>query len=99
MSFRTGVSIAASVIVIGIACTATVSTEVFARVPAGTTRLHHHHHQGTVHRSGQVRYPQIPATPPATVGLGLVGSPYYWPYDYTYNPHEYYCGASYVVSW
>jgi hypothetical protein len=97
MSFRTGVSIAASVIVIGIACTAT-STEVLARVPAGTTRLHHHHHQGTVHRSGQVRYPQIPATPPATVGLGLVGSPYCWPYDYAYNPYEY-CGASYIVSW
>ena len=51
------------------------------------------------YHSGQVRYIQTPATPPATVGLGLVGSPYYWPYDYTYNPHEYYCGASYVVSW
>ena len=98
MSFRTRVSIAASVI-IGIACTATVSTEVFARVPAGTTRLHHHHHHyGTVHRSGQVRYPQIPATPPATVGLGRVGSPYCWPYDYAYDPYEY-CGASYIVSW
>jgi hypothetical protein len=97
MSFRTGVSIAASVI-IGIACTATVSTEVFARVPTGTTRLHHHHHQGTVHHSGRVRHPQTLATPPATVGLGLVGSPYCWPYDYNYDPYEY-CGASYIVSW
>ena len=85
MSFRTGVSIAASV-VIGVACTGTFSTGVFARVAAGTTRLHHHHHHGTVHRSGHVRYPHTPATPPATAGLGLVGSPYCWPYDYTYNP-------------
>ena len=97
MSFRTRVSIAASVI-IGIACSATVSTEVFARAPPGTTRLHHPHHQGTVHHSGQVRHPQIPASPPATVGLGRVGSPYCWPYDYAYDPYEY-CGASYIVSW
>jgi hypothetical protein len=97
MSFRTGVSIAASVI-IGIACTATVSTEVSAGAPAGTTRLHHQHHRGTVHHSGRVRYPQTLATPPASVGLGLVGSRYCWPYDYAYNPYEY-CGASYIVSW
>jgi hypothetical protein len=56
MSFQTVVLIAASVIV-GIACTATVSTEVFARVPAGTTRLHRYHHRGTFHHSGQVRHP------------------------------------------
>jgi hypothetical protein len=82
MSCRTIVLIAAPVI-LGIACTATVSTEVFARVPAGTTRLHHHHHyhhQGTVHLSGQVR---------------PVGSPYCWPYDQTYDPYHY-CGASYL---
>jgi len=93
MSFQTVVLIAASVIV-GIACTATVSTEVFARVPAGTARLYHHHHyhhQGTVHLSGQVRYPQTSAKPPATVGL----SPYCWPYDYAYDP-SHYCGASYI---
>jgi len=97
MSFQTVVLIAASVIV-GIACTATVSTEVFARVPAGTTRLHHHHHyhhQDTVHHSGQVRHPQTPANSPATVGLGLVGSPYCWPYDHTYDPYHD-CGASYI---
>ena len=91
MSCRTVVLIAASVI-LGIACTATVPTEVFARVPAGTTRLHHHHHyhhQGTFHHSGQVRHPQTLAKPP---------SPYCWPYDYTYDP-DHYCGASYIVSW
>jgi hypothetical protein len=55
MSFRTIVSIAASVIFV-IACTATVSTDAFART-AGMTRLHHHHHHGsTVHHSGQVRH-------------------------------------------
>jgi hypothetical protein len=94
MSCRTVVLIAASVI-LGIACTATVPTEVFARVPAGTTRLHHHHHQGTVHHTGQVRHPQTPAHPPATVGLGRIGSSYCWPYDYTYDPYDY-CGASYL---
>ena len=91
MSFRTIVLIAASVI-IGTACNATVSTEVFARVPAGTTRLHHHHRQGTIHHSGQVHHPQILAKPP---GLGQVGSPYCWPYDGTYDP-SHYCGASYI---
>jgi hypothetical protein len=97
MSGRTVVLIAASVILI--ACAATVSTEVFARVPAGTTRLHrhhhHYHHQGAVHHGGQVRHPQTPANPPATVGLGLVSSPYCWPYDYAYAPYDY-CGASYL---
>jgi hypothetical protein len=53
MSLRTIVSIAALVII----SITTVST-AFARVPAGTTRLHHHkhHHQHTVHHSGQVRH-------------------------------------------
>jgi hypothetical protein len=100
MSVRTIALIAATAI-IAIACTATVSTEVFARVPAGTTGLHHHHHyhhQGTVRHSGQVRHPQTAAKPPATVGLGMVGSPYCRPYDYTYDP-DHYCGASYIVSW
>lgn len=57
MSFRTIVSIAASVM-IGIACVATVSTDTFAKsVPAGTTRLEHkHHYHHTVHHSGAVRY-------------------------------------------
>lgn len=94
MPFRTVVLIAASVI-LGIACTATVSTEVFARVPAGATRLHHrHHYHRTVHHSGHVRHPQPPAKPPATAGV----SPYCWPYDYSYDP-AHYCGASYIVSW
>jgi hypothetical protein len=97
MSIRTVVLIAASVI-IDMACTATVSTEVSARVPAGSTRLHHHHHQRTVHHSGQVRHLQTPAKLPASIGLGRVGSPYCWPYDYAYDPYEY-CGASYIVSW
>ena len=97
MSFGNGVSIAASVI-IGIACTATVSTKVFAHDPAETTRHHHHHHQGTVHHSRPMRHPRTPAMPPPTVGLGLVGSPYCWPYDYSYDPYHY-CGASYIVSW
>jgi hypothetical protein len=88
MPFRTVVLIAASVI-LGIACTA---TEVFARVPVGTTRLRHH--QGTVHHTGHVRHPQTPAKPLATTGV----SPYCWPYDYSYDP-AHYCGASYIVSW
>jgi hypothetical protein len=52
MSLQTVVSVAALVII----SITTVST-AFARVPAGTTRLHHHkhHHQHTVHHSGQVR--------------------------------------------
>jgi hypothetical protein len=55
MSLRTIVLTAASVI-IGIACIAAVSTEAFARHPAGLTRLDHsrHHHRG-VHHSGQVQ--------------------------------------------
>jgi hypothetical protein len=57
MSFGNGVSIAASVI-ISIACTAIVSTKVFAHDPAETTRHHHHHHQGTVHHSRPMRHPQ-----------------------------------------
>jgi hypothetical protein len=54
MSLRTIVSIAALVI-IGIS---TVSTDTFARTPAGMTRLHHkhHHHHNTVHHSGAVRH-------------------------------------------
>lgn len=36
--------------------------------------------------------------PPATAGLGLVSSPYCWPYDYTYDP-SHYGRASYIVSW
>ena len=43
MSLRTIVSIAALVI-IGIA---SVPTDTFARVPAGTTRLHHHQHHAS----------------------------------------------------
>jgi hypothetical protein len=82
MSFQAVALIAASV---GIACTATVSTEVFARVPTGTTRLHHHHHY----------HHQTRAKPSATVGLGLVRSPYCWPYDHTYDPYHD-CGASYI---
>ena len=62
MSFRTIVMIAASVI-IGIACTATVSTQTFAAsAPAGMTRLHHHHHQHGIHHSGQAGRTQTPAT-------------------------------------
>jgi hypothetical protein len=86
MSFQTVVLIAASAI-LGIACTATIATEVFARVSARTTRLHHYHHQGTVHHNDQVRHPQTPAN-----------SPYCWPYDHSYDP-DHYCGASYIVSW
>jgi hypothetical protein len=96
MPFRTVVLITASVI-LGIACTATVSTEVFARVRAEKTGLHYHHdyhHQGSVHHSGHVRHPQTSAKPPATAGV----SPYCWPYDYSYDP-AHYCGASYIVSW
>jgi len=90
MSFRT-VVLTAALVILGIACTATVSTEVFARVPAKTARLHHHYHrQSTVHHNGQVRW----AKPPAAVGLGLI-SPYCWPYDYSYDP-QHYCGASYI---
>jgi hypothetical protein len=93
MSFRT-VVLSAALYVIGIAFAATVSAEAFARVPAGTTRLHHHYQ----HYNGQVRRPRILAMPPATVGRDLVGSPYCWPYDYTYDPYDY-CGASYIVAW
>lgn len=53
MSLRTIISIAA-LVVIGIA---SISTDTFARVPAGTTRLDHknvHHH--TAHHSGAVRH-------------------------------------------
>ncbi len=94
MSFRTVLLISAS-IVIGIACTATVSTEVSADIPAGATRHYHHQHQGTVR---QVRHFQNPAMLPAIVGVGRPASPYCWPYDFTYDPYEY-CGASYIVSW
>jgi hypothetical protein len=66
MSLRTIVLIATSFI-IGIGCFVTVSTESFARTPAGTTRLHHHqHHHGTVHHSGQVRVPKTQSTTSAT---------------------------------
>jgi hypothetical protein len=61
MSLRTIVSIAALVI-IGIA---SVSTDTFARAPAGTTRLHHKHvHHQTVHHSGAVRHARVPRTSP-----------------------------------
>ncbi len=55
MSLRIIVLSAAPVIV-GIVCIAAVSTDAFARVPAGTTRLHHNkvHHRG-IHHSGQVQ--------------------------------------------
>jgi hypothetical protein len=89
MPFRT-VVLTAALVILGIACTATVSTEAFARVPTGTARLHHYHRKGTVHHSGQVRW----VKPPATVGLG-VNSPYCWPYDHSYDP-QHYCGASYI---
>jgi hypothetical protein len=89
MPFRTVVLTATSV-TLGIACTATVSTEAFARIPTGTARLHHYHRKGTVHHSGQVRW----VKQPATVGLG-VSSPYCWPYDHSYDP-QHYCGASYI---
>ncbi len=59
--------------------------------PAMAMRAHHHHHR----YSGQV--PQPPASL-TTVGRGLAGSPYCWPYDYAYDPSEY-CGASYIVAW
>ena len=56
MSLRTIVSIAASV-VIGIACTATVSTGAFAR-SADMTRLHHSKsHHTTVHSGRAVNHP------------------------------------------
>lgn len=88
MSSRTVVLIAASVM-LGAALTATVSTEVFAGMAAGTTRHHHHYH-----RSGaQVRHPYIPAMAPV-----VAGSPYCWPYDYSFDPYDY-CGASYIVAW
>jgi len=59
--------------------------------PAIAMRAHHHHHR----YSGQVRHPQSPASI-TTVGRGLAGSPYCWPY--AYDPYEY-CGASYIVAW
>ncbi len=90
MSFRT-VVLSAALYFIGIAFAATVSTEAFASVPAETTRLHHHY-------KGQVRHPPILAMPPAPVRRDLVGFPYCWPYDYTYDPYDY-CGASYIVAW
>ena len=61
--------------------------------PAMAMRAHHHHHR----YSGQVRHPQSPVSI-TTVGRGLAGSPYCWPYDYAYDPYEY-CGASYIVAW
>jgi hypothetical protein len=69
MSLRTVVLSAASVI-IGIVCIAAVSTDAFARVPAGTTRLHHHkhHHPRGVHHSGQVQPHRSTNAPPAQVG-------------------------------
>jgi hypothetical protein len=88
MSFRM-VVLTAALVILGIACTATVSTEAFARVPTGKARLHHYHRQGTVLHSGRIRW-----VPPATVGLG-VSSPYCWPYDHGYDPQQY-CGASYI---
>jgi hypothetical protein len=89
MPFRM-VVLTAALGILGIACTSTVSTEAFARVPTGTPRLHHYHRHGTVLHSGQIRW----VKPPATVGLG-VSSPYCWPYDYSYEP-QHYCGASYI---
>ena len=89
MPFRM-VVLTAALVILGIACTATVSTKAFARVPTGTARLHHHHRQGTVLHSGRIRWVE----PPTTVGLG-VSSPYCWPYDYGYDPQQY-CGASYI---
>jgi hypothetical protein len=56
MSLRTIVLIAASV-VIGIACTATVSTDAFAR-SADMTRLHHGKtHHKTSHSGRAVNHP------------------------------------------
>ena len=55
MSLRTIGSIAA-LFVIGTACVATVPTDALARAPAGTLRLHHHHHPRGIHHSGQVRH-------------------------------------------
>jgi hypothetical protein len=72
MPFRM-VVLTAALVILGIACTATVSTEAFARVPTGTARLHHHLRQ---------------VKPAATVGIG-VSSPYCWPYDYSYDPQHY----------
>ena len=86
MSVRTPVLIA--LVIIGVASTATVSSN---DVLAGTTRVHHRHH--TVHRSVQVRYPHD-----GGFAGSPVGSPYCWPYDYAFNPYEY-CGASYIISW
>lgn len=55
MSLRTIVSVVAS-IVIGIACTATVSTDAFA-TPHHLTHLHGHGHHGTVHSGRAVNHP------------------------------------------
>jgi hypothetical protein len=60
MSFRTIVSIAASVI-IGIACIATVSTDAFATAPHHMTHLHGHGHHGTVHSGRAVNHPSTGA--------------------------------------
>jgi len=62
MSLRTIVSIAALVL-IGIA---SVPTDTFARVPAGTTRLHHH--KNTHHQTAQ-----RPAARPSGGTVGQVG--------------------------
>lgn len=63
MTFRTVGLIVASVI-FGTAFIATTSTQTFARVPAGTTRLHgHHSHHPGIHHSGQAH--RTPAKPPA----------------------------------
>jgi hypothetical protein len=86
MPFRM-VVLTAALVILGVACTATVSTEAFARDPTGTARLHHYHRQGTVLHSGRIRWVQPPAT--------VVSSPYCWPYDYGYDPQQY-CGASYI---
>jgi len=69
MSLRIIVSIAASII-IGVACIAIISTDSFAKAPAGLTRInpHHVHHGNAVHRSGQVRTPRTPAG--TTTGMG-----------------------------
>ncbi len=62
MSLRTVGSIAI-VFVIGVVYLATFS-DALARVPAGTTRLtHHHKHHPKVHHSGQAGRTQTPATP------------------------------------
>jgi hypothetical protein len=69
MSLRTVVLIATSV-VIGVPCTAIISTDALAKAPAGLTRINpnHVHHGNTVHRSGQVRTPRTPAG--TTTGMG-----------------------------